>query len=90
MRVIVRGEVQGVGFRWFTRDAAVAAGVAGWVRNRRDGSVEAVLRGSADAVDTVIDAMREGPGHARVVELATMPEPEPDASAQGFDIRPTG
>ncbi|MBO0981479.1 acylphosphatase [Microbacterium sp. SD291] len=99
VRVIVRGRVQGVGFRWFTREAAEAAGATGWVRNRRDGSVEALLRGDAEAVDTVIDAMRDGPRHALVSELVAKQEQdtEPgtdkdlkhDASANGFEIHPT-
>ena len=49
-RVVVRGRVQGVGFRWWMVEEAQALGLDGWVRNRRDGTVEAVLRGPADAV----------------------------------------
>lgn len=90
LRVSVRGRVQGVGFRWFTRDAADAVGVTGWVRNRHDGSVEALLHGGTAAVESVIDAMREGPLHSDVREIATMPAPESSITATtGFEIRST-
>ena len=99
MTAWVRGRVQGVGFRWFTRDAAEAAGVTGWVRNRRDGSVEALLHGDAEAVDAVIDVMRDGPRHAHVGEILVKQERDADpgteldlkhdASTSGFEIRPT-
>ena len=59
--VHVRGRVQGVGFRMFVEDAAALHGVEGWVRNRRDGSVEAVFAGPPAAVKAVIEACRHGP-----------------------------
>jgi acylphosphatase len=64
--VRARGRVQGVGFRMFVEDAAAMHGVNGWVRNRRDGSVEAVFAGAADAVRAVIEACRRGPRGAWV------------------------
>jgi len=67
--VIVRGRVQGVGFRAFVEYEALKHGVGGWVRNRRDGSVEAVFAADAEAVATVIDACRKGPPGARVDSL---------------------
>lgn len=65
-RVIIRGRVQGVGFRAFVEYTAQDHGIAGWVRNRRDGSVEAVFAGPADTVATMIAACRRGPPGARV------------------------
>ena len=59
--VRVRGRVQGVGFRMFVEDAAAMHGIEGWVRNRRDGSVEAVFAGAPEAVRAVIEACRRGP-----------------------------
>jgi acylphosphatase len=59
--VRVRGRVQGVGFRMFVEDAAALHAVEGWVRNRRDGSVEAVFAGEPETVRAVIDACRRGP-----------------------------
>ena len=59
--VRVRGQVQGVGFRMFVEDAAAMHRVEGWVRNRRDGSVEAVFAGAPEAVRAVIEACRRGP-----------------------------
>ena len=64
--VIVHGRVQGVGFRAFVEKAANEHDLEGWVRNRRDGSVEAVLAGRPDVVETVIAALRIGPRAARV------------------------
>jgi acylphosphatase len=78
IRVILRGRVQGVGFRdWLVRQANRAA-LDGWVRNRPDGTVEALLAGPADAVAAVLSACRRGPPLARVdeviEELAEAPE----------------
>ena len=65
-RVIVRGRVQGVGFRAFVEYTARDHGLAGWVRNRRDGTVEAVFSGPAKAVTAMIAACRKGPSGSRV------------------------
>jgi acylphosphatase len=64
--VVIRGRVQGVGYRDFTERTALGLGLAGWVRNRRDGAVEAVFAGTADAVAAMIQACRRGPFNARV------------------------
>ena len=66
VQVIIRGRVQGVGFRAWTEVTALELGVGGWVRNRRDGSVEALFAGSQEAVRTMIDLCRDGPPGARV------------------------
>ena len=65
----ISGRVQGVGFRYSLHAEATARGLAGWVRNRRDGSVEALLQGDADAVAAVIAWARRGPPAARVDRL---------------------
>jgi len=67
--VRVRGRVQGVGFRMFVEDAAALHGIEGWVRNRRDGSVEAVFAGAPEAVTAVVDTCRRGPRGAWVQAL---------------------
>ena len=67
--VVVRGRVQGVGFRAWTEYSALERGLEGWVRNRRDGSVEAVFSGAPEAVAAAIDACRRGPSGARVEAL---------------------
>ena len=63
--VVIHGRVQGVGYRVFTEYAALDRGLAGWVRNRRDGAVEAVFAGPPEAVAAVIEACRRGPPGAR-------------------------
>jgi acylphosphatase len=69
-RFVVSGRVQGVGFRWFTQEAASREGVTGWVRNLSDGRVEALLEGEADAVVRVERALRAGPRGARVDDVS--------------------
>ena len=64
--IAVAGRVQGVGFRDAAVQAAFEIGVRGWVRNRRDGSVEAMVAGERDAVDRLVDWARTGPRHAVV------------------------
>ena len=87
MRVRIRGRVQGVFFRGWTVDTARALGVAGWVRNRLDGSVEAHFEGPADAVEAMVERCRDGPLMARVdgVEPGQV-EPE---GCTAFHERPT-
>jgi acylphosphatase len=79
--VTVHGRVQGVGYRMFVEDAAARHGVEGWVRNRRDGAVEAVFAGTPEAVRAVVDACRRGPRGARV-EALDEGEGSPDLLAQ--------
>jgi acylphosphatase len=69
IHVVVRGRVQGVGYRAFVEDEAWRLGIAGWVRNRRDGTVEALFAGEAETVDAMIAACRRGPLGARVEAL---------------------
>ncbi|MFY0409712.1 acylphosphatase, partial [Solicola sp. PLA-1-18] len=66
VQVLVRGRVQGVGFRFTVAQAADRAGVRGWVTNREDGSVGAHLEGPSAAVEQVLDVVRSGPASARV------------------------
>lgn len=87
-RLLIAGRVQGVGFREATVDAARAAGVVGWVRNRLDGTVEALVQGDPAAVDRVVDWCRHGPRIARVVQV-DVAAAEPDPSLDGFRRAPT-
>jgi len=92
-RVVVRGRVQGVGYRAWTEDTAILNGLDGWVRNRRDGAVEAVFAGSAEAVEGMIEACRRGPDSARV-EAVDVHEAGPSELAMrrgqdGFSVLPT-
>ncbi len=84
-RVVVRGRVQGVWFRASVRERARELGVAGWVANRGDGAVEAVLEGREEAVERLVRFCRSGPPGALVdsVEVAEAPP----VGAHGFEIR---
>ena len=77
VRVSVTGRVQGVWYRGWTVERASAPGLDGWVRNRADGSVEALFAGPADAVDAMLAACREGPPAARVDGVAAVPADDP-------------
>jgi acylphosphatase len=81
-RVIIRGRVQGVGYRDWTRHVARDRGLEGWVRNRKDGSVEALFAGTRDAISSMIVACRKGPPNARVEWIE-----EHDASLADLDAR---
>ena len=87
-RVVVSGRVQGVWYRESCRRQAVVLGVTGWVRNNGDGSVEAALEGSAEAVDRMVAWMRIGPPSARVTKLDV--HPEAPLAEQGFEVRGWG
>ena len=69
-RLRITGRVQGVGYRAWALQMASRLGLRGWVRNRRDGSVEALIMGEEDAVERMIEACREGPYAARVADVA--------------------
>jgi acylphosphatase len=84
-RVVVHGSVQGVFFRDTTRRRAESRGVGGWVRNCADGTVEAFFEGDADAVDAMVQFVREGPRGAEV-ERVDVEEAEPKGH-EGFEVR---
>ncbi len=84
----IQGRVQGVGYRAFVEREALQRGVEGWVRNRRDGSVEALLIGPKDRVESMVDACREGPPAARVDSVQRFGARE-DGEV-GFTQLPTG
>ena len=86
IRAVVRGDVQGVGFRAATAQEARRAQLAGWVRNLRDGSVEVEAEGSVPAVDGLIKWLRRGPSLARVTAVE-IDDSLPPAGLEGFTIR---
>jgi acylphosphatase len=92
-RVLIRGRVQGVGYRAWVEYEARRTGLQGWVRNRRDGSVEAVFEGPVDVVGSVIAACRQGPSSSQVDDVADEAA-NPDAlglrrSGEAFSVLPT-
>ncbi len=88
-RVIISGRVQGVAFRYYTRDVAQSKGVFGWVRNLPDGRVEAVFEGKQEDVNSVVTWCRKGPP-ASSVENVQIQEELPTGEFKDFDIRFTG
>ena len=84
--LLISGYVQGVGFRYSMVRQAQRLGVVGWVRNRRDGTVEAIVDGPADAVAAIIDWVRVGPPGAHVTDVAVS---EADGTFATFESRPT-
>lgn len=84
-RLVVHGRVQGVGFRYSVARAAQTRGVAGWVANRADGTVEAAFEGEPEAVESLVRFCREGPRGAMVdrVEVAD----EPPEGLRSFGVR---
>jgi acylphosphatase len=85
IRIVVRGRVQGVGYRAFVEDEALRLRIEGWVRNRRDGTVEVLLAGSAEAVRDMIAICREGPLGAQVDDIYEL-----DGSADELELRGHG
>ena len=88
VRLTIRGYVQGVGYRAFVEDEAIARGLKGWVRNCRDGSVEAVIAGEPQEVDAMAAACRRGPRPARVdaIEIVEADEKALAARRPGEDF----
>lgn len=89
-QIRVSGRVQGVGFREALREEAERAGLTGWVRNRADGTVEAVLQGDREGVDAVVAWARRGPAAARVAAVSSSaPEREFDRPYARFERWPS-
>ncbi|HLZ65679.1 MAG TPA: acylphosphatase [Aliidongia sp.] len=87
LHLIVSGRVQGVGYRWWTVGTARALGLVGWVRNRRDGSVEILAIGGADALESLAAACARGPAAASV--SAVDRTAATDDGSTGFEARAT-
>lgn len=86
VHVIITGRVQGVGYRAWTASTAERLGLAGWVRNRRDGSVEAMFAGPADVVDDMVGRCRLGPRSAEVSGISVTDQA---GDHSGFEVRAT-
>jgi acylphosphatase len=86
-RLIIKGRVQGVGYRWWAQGQAKALGLDGWVRNLRDGTVELLAAGPEEAIGRLIEACRQGPPAAAVQSVERL---EADGEGlDGFEERPT-
>ena len=86
LRLLITGHVQAVGFRMSMQRAAEQRAVVGWVRNRADGNVEAVIQGSDESIDSLLEWARQGPRGARVDRVDPSPI-ETDEVFTGFEIR---
>ena len=87
VQVLISGRVQGVWYRAWTEETARGLGLAGWVRNRRDGAVEAVFSGPPDRVAAMVARCAEGPPKARVAAVEIVAEGLP--APEGFSVLPT-
>ena len=88
-RVIVEGFVQGVGYRHFAYHAARRLGLSGWVRNRADGTVEALISGPPEAIEAMLAELRRGPRGARVRSVILAEAVGAEWTRDTFEIRPT-
>ena len=86
VRLVVSGRVQGVGFRWFVRETARQHRLAGWVRNRPDGSVELETSGEEGGIRELIEALRRGPPGARVEDVREMVTNQTESLPDPFAI----
>jgi len=84
----VKGRVQGVGFRYYVMNAAVELGLTGWVRNRRDGSVEVLAEGDLDHIKSLVRALERGSRSSAVREVKTRLQPA-SGEFDSFFVRPT-
>jgi acylphosphatase len=90
VHVLIQGRVQGVGYRAWTHHQAELHGLKGWVRNRRDGAVEAVFSGPEDLVEVVLKACRQGPRGAVVERVEQLSSDESSVNPSGrFEVRET-
>jgi len=85
----ITGKVQGVFYRAWFAEQARALGLDGWVRNRADGSVEAVVQARAEMVEAIVAKANEGPPASRVADVAARDDPPPHEALKGFEKRPT-
>ncbi len=86
VRVTIAGRVQGIGYRMWAQGKARGLGLLGWVRNRQDGSVEALVQGAGDKVEAFLAASEKGPRSARVDDVMAVPEAVQELSR--FEIVP--
>ena len=89
VRIWITGVVQGVGFRWAMTHEARRLGVSGWVRNRREGAVEALIAGPEHAVEKMVEWARQGPPAARVMRVERMPVEAFEKIPTDFSEAPT-
>jgi acylphosphatase len=87
VHVFISGRVQGVFFRANTRKKALDLGVTGWVKNLRDGRVEAVFEGKKSAVENIVEWCHDGPPHSKVTEVNEDWSEEPTGEFVSFSIR---
>ena len=87
LRLNIRGRVQGVGFRYFTRSAARKLGLPGWVRNEPDGSVQCEVQGPSDLVEQLLSVLRRGPSSGRVDDVRIEPLAVAEPECETFEIR---
>lgn len=91
LHILIHGRVQGVGYRAWIHHQAQLHGLSGWVRNRRDGTVEAVFQGSDDLVEAILKACQKGPIGSLVERIETVGDGDTELdNSSGFEVRRTG
>ncbi len=85
VELIIKGKVQGVGFRYFAKKKADELGITGWIKNEQDGTVKAVICGNEPQISAFVDWCRKGPAHALVTQVE-MRERREDCKLQEFSI----
>jgi acylphosphatase len=88
-RVVVEGFVQGVGYRYFAQRMALRLGLSGWVRNRADGTVELLVSGPPDAIESMLAELRRGPSGARVRSVRLAEAYSAEWTRGAFEVRPS-
>ena len=86
LHLLIKGRVQGIGFRWFAVDHARRLDLAGWVRNTREGAVEVCAAGSAAALTRFREAISQGPDGSRVTEVVEVPDSTAETVGRPFKI----
>lgn len=90
VHVLIHGRVQGVGFRAWTHHQAELHGLKGWVRNRRDGSVEAVFSGPGEMIEVMLKACHQGPAGSQVERIEPVDDADPELNGSStFEVRRT-
>ncbi len=86
IRILIKGKVQGVFYRASAKDVALVSDIKGWIKNKKDGDVEAFACGTEEALNEFVEWCKKGPAHAEVKEIEVSDFPEPEEPLDGFHV----